>query len=136
MMLPVKLLSMLLLLLSILMWSNIWFLAKVRVGFWKWIWPTRSCEVGKQVTTAAFPAFQCLKIWTCFFVWSIKSGVIDVKMDWSVLEELGLFFFSSNWIGAFNLSLLLKLHLRKFDTWFQLRISFFYVVPHLFKSFC
>ena len=111
-------------------------MAQVRVGFWKWIWPTRSCEVGKENTTATFPAFQCWKIWTCFFVWSNNSGVIDVKMDWSVLEELGLFFLSSNWIGALNLYLLLKLHLRKINTWFKLQISFLYVAPRLFKSFC
>ena len=51
---------------------------------------------------------------------SDNTGAIDVKMDGSVLEEkssfkmLGLTF-SSNWIGALTLSLLLKLPPRKLE---------------------
>ena len=54
------------------------------------------------------------------FDWSNKDGSIDVKMDEYALEEksslkmLGLTF-SSNWIGALTLSLLLKLPLRKLE---------------------
>ena len=60
---------------------------------------------------------------------SKNTGAIDVKMDGSVLEEkssfklLGLTF-SSNWIGALTLSLLLKLPPRKLSTDSVYEVSF------------
>ena len=51
---------------------------------------------------------------------SDKYGSIDVKMDGSVLEDKSFFkmlglTFSSKWIGALTLSLLLKLPPRKLE---------------------
>ena len=66
---------------------------------------------------------------------SKNTGVIDVKMDGSVLEENHLlrcwgWLSLLNWIGALTLSLLLKLPPRKLKTWFVLW-SFF-----LLRLFC
>ena len=51
---------------------------------------------------------------------SNKNGSIDVKIDGSVLEDKSFFkmlglTFSSKWIGALTLSLLLKLSPRKLE---------------------
>ena len=61
------------------------------------------------------------------FDWSSNSGTSNVKMDGSVLEENHLLrssdcFFLLNWIGAFTLSLLLRLHPKK------CRVDLFYQV--------
>ena len=64
--------------------------------------------------------FKAGKTQQVLFVPSNNTGAIDVKMDGSDLEEilsfkmLGLTF-SSKWIGALTLSLLLKMPPRKFE---------------------
>ena len=64
--------------------------------------------------------FNTGKTQLVLFDWSSNTDAIDVKMDGSILKEkvsfkmLGMTF-SSNWIGAVTLSLLLKLPQRRLE---------------------
>ena len=64
--------------------------------------------------------FNAGKTQLVLFYWSNNTDAIDVKMDGSVLKEkvsfkmLGMTF-SSNWIGAVTLSLLLELPQRRLE---------------------
>ena len=51
-----------------------------RTGFWTWIWPVRHCGLGHV-------DFNTLKPQLVSFDGSNNTGVLDVKMDGSVLEE-------------------------------------------------
>ena len=64
--------------------------------------------------------FNTGKTQLVLFDWYKNSAAIDVKMNGSVIEEQLAFkicglLFLSNWIGAFTLSLLLKLLPRKLE---------------------
>ena len=64
--------------------------------------------------------FNAGKTQLVLFYWSNNTDAIDVKMDGSILKEkvsfkmLGMTF-SSNWIGAVTLSLLLELPQRRLE---------------------
>ena len=75
--------------------------------------------------------FDAGKTQTCVFDWSNNSAAIDMKMDGSHHEEksfnkmMGLPF-SSNWISAFTLSLLLELPPQEnwsLDSFFEISFS-------------
>ena len=96
------------------MWSDIWFVAITRIGFWTWIWSTRLCRLGQEMACW----FQC---------WKKSNGFV-----WSMLKWMGLLFSKNhllrgwcwisfpNWIGTLTLFLLLKLPLGKLEPWFIL----------------
>ena len=66
--------------------SGIWSVATTWIGFWTWIWSMRHCGLGQEVACW----FQCWKNSTQLN-WSNNTGVIDVKIDGSVLEEKSSF---------------------------------------------
>ena len=100
------------------MWSGIWSVATIRIGFWTWIWSTRHCGLGQEVACW----FQC---WKNSFDQSNSTVTTDVKVVGSVFEEKHLlrcwgWLSLLNWIGATTLYLLLKLPPRKLESWFVL----------------
>ena len=97
------------------MWSGIWSVATTRIGFWIWtarLWLTSLVSVDQ----------------------SKNIGAIDMKMDWSVLEEKSSFTILGltlllNWIWALTFSLLLKLPPRKLQPLFILWSLFLLRLP-------
>ena len=81
-MLSVMLLSNLIILHFLWMWSGIWFVATASVCIWTWIWPMRHCRLVQEM---AF-WFQCWKTQLVSFDQSTNSGAIDEKMDGFALE--------------------------------------------------
>ena len=80
----------------------------------------RHCEGKKWLVD-----FNAGKMQLVSFGRSNNNGSIDVKIDGSVVQEKSSFrmlrlTFSSNWIGALPLSLLLKVPPKKLDPWFVL----------------
>ena len=57
--------------------SGIWFVATTQVGFWIWIWPSRHCGLGQEVTFL----FQCWKNSTSFVSLSQLSKLPPRKLE-------------------------------------------------------
>ena len=82
MMESVKLLSMLMILLSILSVNRgIWALATTWINFWTWIWSMKYCIPGQEVAWW----FQCWENSNVFFLTGLITLVL--LMDGSVLDE-------------------------------------------------
>ena len=105
----------------LLMWSGIWSVATIRIGFLTWIWSTRPRGPGQGVVCW----FNARKTQLVSFDRSNNTGATDAKMDGSVLEEKssfempGLtFFFKLDW-DSYIISIA-KTSPRKLLPWFVL----------------
>ena len=79
------------------MWSGIWSVATTKISFWAWIWFTRHCGLGQEVT------------------W-IGGSVLEEKSSFKIL---GLIFSSRlNW-GSYLISIA-KVSPTKLEPWFVL----------------
>ena len=69
------------------MWSGIWSVAIIWIGFWTWIWSTRHCGLGRKWLVD----FNAAKTQLVSFDQFNNTGAIDMKMNDSVLEEKSSF---------------------------------------------
>ena len=103
------------------MWSCIWSVVTIRIGFWTLIWSTRLCGLVQEVSCW----FECWKNATGFFDQFNNIGAIDVKRISLFLRKNYLlrcwgWLSLLNWIEALTFILLLKLPSRKLEPWFVL----------------
>ena len=109
------------LLVSILVILGIWSVARTRIGFWTWIWSSKHYWLRQFESSLLISMLEKLKwfrltglITLVLFMWKWTSLLVKknhLSRWWGWLSLL-------NWIGAFTLSLLLKLPPTNMEPWF------------------